>query len=107
MDKFLATKIDDKNNDVSTTTKPKKPLVSEVWTFFTLGTGGTARSNICSKTYRTSGNTSNLKDHLTRKPPEHKSLEIPVPKNLRTLRAPRRMRTHQKVNIASIWQWQK
>lgn len=40
---------------------------SEVWKYFSRKTNGLCICNLCSKTYKTGGGTTNLKNHLTHK----------------------------------------
>lgn len=54
-----------------------KRKISNVWTFFTRSTDSKlAKCCKCKKEYRTSGNTSNLKDHLKRMHPEIQSTTV-------------------------------
>ncbi|XP_032309214.1 E3 SUMO-protein ligase ZBED1-like [Drosophila ananassae] len=67
MDKFIKrtrTLLDNENDENIPSPKRTKKEISKVWEFFKKGSNQTATCLKCGKVYKTSGNTSNLMQHL-------------------------------------------
>ncbi|XP_070138891.1 E3 SUMO-protein ligase ZBED1-like [Drosophila bipectinata] len=67
MDKFIkrtGTVLDNENDENIPSPKRTKKEISKVWEFFKKGSNQTATCLKCGKVYKTSGNTSNLMQHL-------------------------------------------
>jgi len=78
--KFVDDKEGEKNNLDEENSSAKRPRVgkSKVWSFYKKSSDGmSAKCRSCEKVYRTSGNTSNLYDHLKRVHPTLNVAELP------------------------------